>query len=89
METEAFPAVEFLALIGLQRFRPLATDAPRVFEYSTWTLALPPTVAAAAACGLLSCTGGARYRFENGFRTDQRKHKGFLPARRITDGARS
>lgn len=86
MESEAFPAVEFLALIGLQRFRPMPTNTPRVFDYCAWTVALPPSIAAAAACGLLPGTGGESYRFENGFRTDQRKHKGFLPASRITEG---
>ena len=79
----AFPAVESLCLVGLQRFRPMPTDIPRVFVYSTWSVPLPPLLAAAAACGLVPGVGGVRYRFENAFRTDQRKHKGFLPATRI------
>jgi CRISPR-associated protein Csb3 len=83
MPSAAFPAVESLCLVGLQRFRPVTTDTPRVFVYCTWSLPLPPLPAAAAACGLLPGVGGVRYRFENGFRTDQRKHKGFLPATRI------
>lgn len=86
MESVAFPAVELLALIGLQRFRPMPTDQPRVFVYRAWTVPLPPCAAAAAACGLLPGVGGDLYRFENAFRTDQRKHKGFLPATRITKG---
>ncbi|MBK9120449.1 MAG: type I-U CRISPR-associated protein Cas8c [Phycisphaerales bacterium] len=86
MESAAFPAVELLALIGLQRFRPMPTKQPRVFVYRAWTVPLPPAVAAAAACGLLPGGGGDLYRFENAFRTDQRKHKGFLPAIRITEG---
>jgi CRISPR-associated protein Csb3 len=86
MESTAFPAVELLALIGLERFRPMPTELPRVFVYRAWTTALPPSVAAAAACGLLPGVGGNLYRFENAFRTDQRKHKGFLPAVRVTEG---
>lgn len=83
MTSAAFPAVEFLCLVGLQRFRPMSTDTPRVFEYCTWSVPLPPLLAAATACGLLPGVGGVRYRFENAFRTDQRKHKAFLPATRI------
>ena len=36
---------------------------------------------------LLSCVGGRGYRFENWFRTGQRKHKAFRPATPITPGA--
>jgi CRISPR-associated protein Csb3 len=86
MESAACPAVESLCMIGLQRFRPMPTDQPRVFVYRAWAVPLPPSTAAAAACGLLPGVGGDRYRFENAFRTDQRKHKGFLPATRITEG---
>lgn len=86
MESAAFPAVELLALIGLQRFRPMPTELPRVFDYCVWTILLPPCAAAAAACGLLLGAGGNLYRFENAFRTDQRKHKGFLPAIRVNQG---
>ena len=86
MESMAFPAIEFFALIGLQRFRPMPTVRPRVFVYRAWAVPLPPSVAAAAASGLLPGVGGDLYQFENAFRTDQRKHKGFLPATRITEG---
>ncbi len=86
MESAAFPAVELLALIGLQRFRPVPTEQPRVFVYRAWTVSLPPALAAAAACGLLPGVGGCLYRFENAFRTDQRKHKGFLPATKTREG---
>lgn len=86
MESAAFPAVELLALIGLQRFRPMPTDLPRVFVYRAWTIPLPPCVAAAAACDSLPSVGRDLYRFENAFRTDKRTHKGFLPATRIHAG---
>lgn len=86
MTSAACPAVESLCIVGLQRFRPMPTDQPRVFIYRAWTIPLPPSTAASAACGLLPGAGGSRYRFENAFRTDQRKHKGFLAATRITEG---
>src|SRR5262249_28387418 len=49
MTTTAFPAVEFLCLVGLQRSRPAPTARPRVFDYFTWTKPLavsllPPAV---------------------------------------------
>ena len=78
LETVAYPATEFLTLVGLQRFRP-AIESPRVFRYRAWTAPLPVTLAALAACGALQ-SGGGTYQFENAFRTDQRKHKAFSPA---------
>ncbi|MFO0893639.1 MAG: hypothetical protein U0574_01620 [Phycisphaerales bacterium] len=86
MTTAACPAVESLCVVGLQRFRPMPTQQPRVFVYRAWTTSLPPSTAAAAACGMLPGVGGDIYRFENAFRTDQRKHKGFLSATRISEG---
>lgn len=86
MTSTACAAVESLCIVGLQRFRPMPTDQPRVFVYRAWTLPLPPSAAAAAVCGVLRGVGGNLYRFENAFRTDQRKHKGFLPANRIIEG---
>lgn len=80
MTTVAYPAVEFLCLVGLQRFRPAPTAFRRVFDYCTWALPLATSVASLAACGLLSQAASRHLRFENGFRTDQRKHKAFTPA---------
>lgn len=80
MTTLAYPAVEFLCLVGLQRFRPAATLQRRVFEYWQWDTPLPPIVAAIAAQGGLKLRNQQRYRFESKFRTDQRKHKAFAPA---------
>jgi hypothetical protein len=77
MISGAYPAVEFLCLVGLQRFRPALGSAARVFRYYTWTWPLAASVASLAACGLLSHVGGKGFRFENAFRTDQRKHKAF------------
>ena len=83
--TAAHPAVEFLCLVGLQRFRPAPTNQRRVFDYCTWTEPLPAPTAAAAVNGMLPIATSMVYRFENAFRTDQKKHKSFLPATPIGD----
>ncbi len=80
MTNLAYPAVEFLCLVGLQRFRPMPTGTPRVFDYYTWTIPLGASVAALAAAGLFKEAGVCGFRFEVAFRTDQRKHKAFTPA---------
>ncbi|HZT29608.1 MAG TPA: hypothetical protein VFA33_06995 [Bryobacteraceae bacterium] len=80
MTSAAYAAVEFLCLVGLQRFRPKPGGKPRVFEYCLWRLPLAPAVAAAAVCGFLAPDSSPAFRFENAFRTDQRKHKGFASA---------
>jgi len=80
MTTLAYPAVEFLCLVGLQRFQPAATSQRRVFEYFQWGTPLPPIVGAVAVQGALKLRGQRRFRFASTFRTDQRKHKAFAPA---------
>ncbi len=77
MTNIAYPAVEFLCLVGLQRFRPVATANRRVFEYRTWSLPLTAMIAPVAVAGLIADSGGSAFRFESAFRTDQRKHKAF------------
>jgi len=76
MTNIAYPAVEFLCLVGLQRFRPIQTNG-RVFDYHTWSLPLSASIAPVALAGLMSDGKGRAFRFENAFRTDQRKHKAF------------
>jgi CRISPR-associated protein Csb3 len=78
-----FPAVEILCLVGLQRFRPRCMPQARFFEYFTWGIPLGADVAPAAVCGWLPGTQPRGFHFENGFRTDQRKHKAFMPATRL------
>lgn len=79
IETLSFPSVEFLCLVGLQRFRPWPND-DRTYCYQTWTEATPlvPAIAAAIACGAVPVTGGQSYSFRLLFRT--KYLKGFLPA---------
>ncbi len=76
----AFPVVEALCMIGLQRCRPRPTDTPRVFDYYTWLTPLDACVIPAAVSGFLGSNEARRFRFANAFRTDQRKHKGFRMA---------
>lgn len=80
MTTTAYPAVEFLGLVGLQRCRPMPTGSPRVFDYHTWAVPLDARLAPTAVCGFLVEVGSHGFRFENAFRTDQRKHKAFTVA---------
>jgi len=72
----AYPGVEFLCLVGLQRFRPVSVNR-RVFDYYTWSLPLDASIAPAAAVGLIPDHAARAFRFEVVFRTDQRKHKAF------------
>ncbi|WP_162668306.1 hypothetical protein [Gemmata massiliana] len=80
LTTTAFPAVELLCLIGLQRCLPARTDEIRIYDYFTWSEALPPSLLPAAVTGQLPHFGARRYRFENWFRTGQKKHKAFRSA---------
>ncbi len=80
LKTRAHPAVEFFALVGLQRCRPIPTPTPRVFDYFTWSVPCSPAVLPLAVCGLLGDPQAQGYRFENAFRTGQKKHKAFNPA---------
>jgi CRISPR-associated protein Csb3 len=87
LETNAFPAVEVLCLIGLQRFRPAPVPKlRRVFDYCIWQEWLPINVAPAVACGAVRLRDEPRYRFESWFRTSQKKHKAFRPARLVLEG---
>ena len=88
LQTLAHPAVEFFALVGLQRCRPKPTDTPRVFDYYTWSVPCGPAVLPLAVCGLLGDPQARGYRFENAFRTGQKKHKAFNPANPLSKGVR-
>jgi hypothetical protein len=77
MTNIAYPAVEFPCLVGLQRFRPVPTANRRMFEYHTWSLPLTASIAPVAVAGMIPDSGACAFRFENAFRTDQRKHKAF------------
>ena len=86
LQTTAFPAVEFLTLVGLQRVQPVSTDQARFFDYHTWGLPLPPDLLPLAITGHYPFPLSQAFRFENWYRTGQRKHKAFRPAQPITQG---
>ncbi len=76
-EAIAYPSVELMALIGLQRFRPRGSEGNRwMFEYFAWSQ--PMGVAAAAvACGAVPIAGRRGFRFRLQFRDDQKRYKAF------------
>ena len=79
MPSAANPAVEFLCLIGIQRCRPTPAKKGR-FYYYLWVEPLNSLVLAAFISGAVKMYGSKRYCFQNAFRSDQKKHKAFLPA---------
>lgn len=65
MSVMAYPAVESLALIGLQRFRPTVDEKgqSRSFLYTAWAEPLPPSVAMAAVSGMMPMRSCGTFRF--------------------------
>ncbi len=86
MTSIAHPAVELLCLIGLQVARPVSTAQSRVYDYFTWHVPLLTDVLLAASTGTLDLADARAYRFENWFRTGQKKHKAFRPAIPLAKG---
>ncbi len=78
--TTAFPAVEFLCLVGIQVARASPTARPRIYDYFTWHMAVPTNLLLAASTGQLEAPRQRGYRFENWYRTGQKKHKAFRSA---------
>ncbi len=82
--TIAHPAVELLCVVGLQVARPRKTDESRIYDYFIWTVPLQTNLLLPASCGALGLRGQRGYRFENWFRTGQKKHKAFKTALPLT-----
>lgn len=80
MTSTAFPAVELLCVIGLQVARPALTVERRIYDYFAWHFPLPANLILAATTGSLNLPNSSGYRFENWFRTGQKKHKAFRSA---------
>ncbi len=78
MTMPVYAAVEFLCLIGLQRFRPSHADPDGVRSYRLWHRPLPPSVAAAVASGGAEQPDSSEFRFRLLYRT--KYLKGFLSA---------
>jgi CRISPR-associated protein Csb3 len=57
------PAIELLAMIGLQRFRPQRIDRSFNFCYCTWDIPLPCLVAPAYSSATILAHGSQRYCF--------------------------
>jgi CRISPR-associated protein Csb3 len=74
----ARPALELLAFIGLQRFRPWEVPRDNRFLYTSWKTFLPIEVAAPTACGAITAAGSPRSEFRLLYRT--KYLKSFLPA---------
>lgn len=62
MQVQSSPAIELLAAVGLQRFRPVLNKTRDGFDYFSWHSPLPPSVAAAAFAGGLRTSRTDRYR---------------------------
>ena len=65
MESQAAPAVEFLALVGLQRTHPtqLKHIGPDQHGYSTWTKPIPMALVPMAIAGILPGIGKTAWTF--------------------------
>ncbi len=85
IESMARPALELLAFIGLQRFRPEEIKGENRFLYTAWNRPLPIEVATPAACGALPIFGASRYEFRLLYRT--KYLKSFLPAIPFSGGS--
>lgn len=73
------PAVEALALVALQRYRPAAIALRETYSYSTWTEPLPSLVAAAVTNELTPTLAYQNFKFPFVVRTGG-KYKAFGPA---------
>jgi CRISPR-associated protein Csb3 len=85
IESSARPALELLAFIGLQRFRPAEIKGENRFLYTAWNRPLPIQAAMPAACGALPVAGADGYEFRLLYRT--KYLKSFLPAIPFTGGS--
>ncbi|MBL8810484.1 MAG: hypothetical protein JNM43_09940 [Planctomycetaceae bacterium] len=80
LTSTAHPAVELLCLIGIQVARPSFTSQKRIYDYSLWSVPLTANLLLAASTGAIELPGAQTHRFENWFRTGQKKHKAFRSA---------
>jgi hypothetical protein len=82
----AYPTVEFLCLIGLQRILPMSTATNYLYKYNTWSFPLSAQIAQIGALGLLEDENKYCFTFFVAFRTSRKKHKAFLPSTLISKG---
>jgi CRISPR-associated protein Csb3 len=72
------PALELLAFIGLQRFRPCELPRQGRFVFTAWRPPLPPSAASTVASGAVTLVGDPQFEFKLLYRT--KYLKSFLPA---------
>lgn len=85
IKSSARPALELLAFIGLQRFRPTEIKGENRFLYTAWNRPLPIQAAMPAACGAIASPWASRFEFKLLYRT--KYLKSFLPAIPFTGGS--
>ncbi len=78
IDATSFPTVEYLCLIGLQRFRPWRGPDSRKYRYNAWQTPLPPAAAWAAVLSAPPEYPGRLFEYRLLYRT--KYLKGFLPA---------
>ena len=78
IEPSARPALELLAFIGLQRFRPREFQGENRFLYAAWKEPLPIQIAMPVACCAIPAAGARRFEFRLLYRT--KYLNSFLPA---------
>src|SRR5690606_12751432 len=78
IEQMARPALELLAFIGLQRFRPCVYPRENRFSYGAWSIPLPIEIAMVVACQAVSIQPSRQFEFRLLYRTQYLKS--FLPA---------
>jgi CRISPR-associated protein Csb3 len=71
------PAIELLAFVGMQRFRP--AELGKVWEYGVWEAASCAELGAMACCGAVPRLARRKFRFRLLYRT--KYLKSFLPGR--------
>jgi CRISPR-associated protein Csx14 len=74
LDSETFVAVEVLAALGLQTFRPVVQRRGRTARYHLWTCELPLCVARNAANAPWGGLPHAAYQFSIGFRGQSYKY---------------
>ena len=62
MDVASSAAVELLAAVGIQRFRPCMAEDRQSFTYATWGQPLAPPIAAAVACMAVVIPPTTRFR---------------------------
>lgn len=81
MQSASRPLLEFMAFVGLQRFRPTSDTRNNAYTYTLWTSPLGPSVAAAHINGMIALESDYKFCFPLLYRT--KYLKSFLPAQLV------